>query len=227
MKQSELDSINLDIETAKKELAQYEGIDKKNQFDEKLEINTVQDINRVKYIYYSAIGANMPKDTWLIYLKIYDNKKIDIIGRSTSVENVYKFYKGIKMSVINSDLRLSRLEMSADTIGNLAIEDYNTIKPKFYEFEITNFTDSELKAQEDALNPSSNKNDNQDNNSSNTSAKRRKGFLFEDFLSQPGDSESITSGKAPKVNLPNIGSQGTPDAPPKELPANLESIEKF
>ncbi len=231
--QQKLDTINSEIDSMKKELAKYEGIDKKNTFDEKLEINTIYDLNKTKFIYYSAIGANMPKDTWLIYLKLYDNKKVDIIGRSTSVENVYKFYKGLKMSVIDSDLRLNRLEMSADTVGNTVIEDYNTIKPKFYEFEITNLTESELKEQEDALNQSSS--DSNNDKSKGSSVRRRKGFLFEDFIAEPERSESITSG--PKQSSgggsPSRPSRSSSDKsvpnnpPPKDLPANLDSIEKF
>ena len=226
--QSTLDDINRQLESAKTELANYEGIDKKNEFDDKLEINTVQAINRTKFIYYTAIGASLPANTWLIYLNINGDKKIDIIGRATSVENVYAFYKGLKMSVIDSDLRLSRLEMSADSVGNLVIEDLNSIKPSFYEFEITNLTEEELQEQENQLNSSSN-----DKNKDNSGAKRRKGFLFEDFLStgEEEEEEETTdkdSGNSGLSGLSKSLQQGKgQQQPPKNLPANLESIEHF
>lgn len=221
--QNTLDDINRQLDLAKTELANYEGIDKKNEFDDKLEINTVQATNRTKLIYYTAIGASLPANTWLIYMDVYGDKKVDIIGRSTSVENVYAFYKGLKMSVIDSDLRLNRLEMSADSVGNLVIEDLNSIKPSFYEFEITNLTEEELQEQENQLNGSSD-----DKDKTGATAKRRKGFLFEDFLSsgEEDNSESIKdvgiSGITNK--LQNKNQQGEP---PKNLPANLESIEQF
>ena len=127
------------------------------------------------------------------------------------------------MSVIDSDLRLNRLEMSADSVGNLVIEDLNSIKPSFYEFEITNLTEEELQEQENQLNGSSD-----DKDKTGATAKRRKGFLFEDFLSsgEEDNSESIKdvgiSGITNK--LQNKNQQGEP---PKNLPANLESIEQF
>ncbi|MBQ3311910.1 hypothetical protein IJG72_07530 [bacterium] len=222
-KQKELDTLNSEIDGMKKTLTQYEGIDKKNKFDEKLEINTVYDINKIKLIYYSAIGMNLPSETWLIYLKIYDNKKIDIIGRSVSVENVYKFYKGLKMSVINSDLRLNRLELSTDTPDNIVIQNYNKIKPTFYEFEITNLTDAELKAQEGEISTSEKSGD---NNQQQSSSRKRKGFLFDNFLNNADNIENLGNNNQGSSQPPASSGSGG-DAPPKDLPANLDSIEKF
>lgn len=216
--QSKLDEINGQIEANKTELQNYEDIDKKNEFDVKLEINTVQASSRTKLIYYSAIGANLPDKTWLIYLKIKDNDKIDIIGRAKTAEAVYDFYKGLKMSVINSDLRLNKLEMSADSVGNLVIEDLNSIKPTFYEFEITNMSETEIQKIEDDLNSlgaDENGRQNQENQ-----PKRRRGFLFEDFLQIP---------QVEGNNANNSGQEQRQEQnrPPKNLPANLESIEQF
>ena len=215
--QTKLNDLNSQIESNKTELQNYEDIDKKNEFDAKLEINTVQALNRTKLIYYSAIGANLPENTWLIYLKIENNDKIDIIGRSKTADEVYAFYKGLKMSVINSDLRLNKLEMSADSVGNLVIEDLNSIKPKFYEFEITNMSEDDIQRIEDDFNKIEKDNE---GNPKEGAPKRRRGFLFEDFLQLPqveGNNESQQNSN------PNSG-QGEP---PKDLPANLESIEKF
>ena len=212
--QVKLDDLNSQIEANKTELQNYEDIDKKNEFDAKLEINTVQASNRTKMIYYSAIGANLPENTWLIYLKIENNEKVDLIGRSKTAENVYEFYKGLKMSVINSDLRLNKLEMSADSIGNLVIEDLNSIKPNFYEFEITNMSENELRKIEDEFNKVET---DQDGNPIESGPKRRRGFLFEDFLQLP---QVEGNNNAQQQN------QGQGE-PPKDLPANLESIEQF
>lgn len=216
--QSKLDEINGQIEANKTELQNYEDIDRKNEFDVKLEINTVQASSRTKLIYYSVIGANLPDKTWLIYLKIKDNDKIDIIGRAKTAEAVYDFYKGLKMSVINSDLRLNKLEMSADSVGNLVIEDLNSIKPTFYEFEITNMSETEIQKIEDDLNSlgaDENGRQNQENQ-----PKRRRGFLFEDFLQIP---------QVEGNNANNSGQEQRQEQnrPPKNLPANLESIEQF
>ena len=220
--QTKLNDLNSQIEANKTELQNYEDIDKKDEFDVKLETNTVQAFNRTKLIYYSAIGANIPSNAWLIYLKIFDNGKIDIIGRSQTAESVYSFYKGLKMSVINSDLRLNKLEMSADSVGNLVIEDLNSIKPKFYEFEITNLDEAELKHLEEMLNSVERDENGNPKDSADNAPKKRRGFLFEDFLQLPGV-ESNTQQQSDNGNQ----NPGSPDEPPKSLPANLESIEKF
>lgn len=234
MNQDTLNQINAQLEADKAELANYEDIDKKDTFDSKLEINNVQSINRTKLIYYTAIGANIPPNTWLIYLKIFGDRKIDIIGRATNVENVYTFYKNMKMSVIDSDLRLNRLEMSADSVGNLVVEDLNSIKPTFYEFEITNLTDDELNKLNEELNAVERDENGNPKNPDDLNIKRRRGFLFEDFLKIPSLDQNKDNPEQNSNNNNNNNSQPqqaqqsqSTQKPPSSLPANLESIEHF
>lgn len=228
--QEKLNSINQQLEADKAELANFEDIDKKNTFDSKLEINNIQSINRTKLIYYTAIGTNIPPNTWLIYLRIFGDKKIDIIGRSTNVENVYTFYKNMKMSVIDSDLRLNRLEMSADSVGNLVVEDLNSIKPTFYEFEITNLTDEELNKLNEELNAVERDERGDPINKDEANQKRRRGFLFDDFLKVPTleqDKDNPEKSQNFNDSQPQNQEQNSQSKPPSKLPANLESIEHF
>lgn len=224
--QAKLNEINSQIEADKNELQNYEGLDRKNDFDAKLEINAVQSLNRGKLIYYSVIGENIPSNAWLIYLRIFGDKKVDMIGRSLTADSVYSFYKGLKMSVINSDLRLNRLEMSADSVGNFVIEDLNSIKPTFYEFEITNLNDNQLRKLEDELNNAERDENGNPVDKAEGIPKKRRGFLFNDFLQIPG-----VEGSSKKSNQNDGNMEGQDinqnDEPPKNLPANLESIEKF
>lgn len=228
--QEKLNSINQQLEADKAELANFEDIDKKDTFDSKLEINNIQSINRTKLIYYTAIGTNIPPNTWLIYLKIFGDRKIDIIGRSTNVENVYTFYKNMKMSVIDSDLRLNRLEMSADSVGNLVVEDLNSIKPTFYEFEITNLTDEELNKLNEELNAVERDERGDPINKDEANQKRRRGFLFDDFLKVPTleqDKDNPEKSQNFNDSQPQNQEQNSQSKPPSKLPANLESIEHF
>ena len=228
--QEKLNSINQQLEADKAELANFEDIDKKDTFDSKLEINNIQSINRTKLIYYTAIGTNIPPNTWLIYLRIFGDKKIDIIGRSTNVENVYTFYKNMKMSVIDSDLRLNRLEMSADSVGNLVVEDLTSIKPTFYEFEITNLTDEELNKLNEELNAVERDERGDPINKDEANQKRRRGFLFDDFLKVPTleqDKDNPEKSQNFNDSQPQNQEQNSQSKPPSKLPANLESIEHF
>ncbi len=226
-KQAELDNLNSDIEIAKSQLDNFAKEDRIETFDEKMEVNTVVAHNRTKLIYYTALGSSLPAQTWLLYLKISGDRKIDIIGRSTNVEHVYDFYKGMKMSVIDSDLRLNRLELSADTVGNIVIEDPNKITPKFYEFEITNMSDSDLTTTGGGT---QNNQEGQEGQEGQDAVKGRRGFLFEDFLNIPKLPDNNNPNASPGQGLPTgvpQQNQGQAGEPPKNLPANLESIEKF
>ena len=60
--------------------------------------------------------------------------------------------------------------------------------------------------------------------------KGRRGFLFEDFLNIPKLPDNNNPNASPGQGLPTGASQQNQDQagePPKNLPANLESIEKF
>lgn len=167
-------------------------------------------------------------------MKIFGDRKIDIIGRATNVENVYTFYKNMKMSVIDSDLRLNRLEMSADSVGNLVVEDLNSIKPTFYEFEITNLTDDELNKLNEELNAVERDENGNPKNPDDLNIKRRRGFLFEDFLKIPSldqnkdNPEQNNNNNNNNNNQPQQAQQSqSTQKPPSSLPANLESIEHF
>ena len=215
---AKLDEINKRIEKNKAELENYENIDKKSSFDVKLETDTIQAYNRAKLIYYTAIGESIPNDTWLVYLKMYGDKKIDIIGRSLTADSIYTFYKAMKMSVINSDLRLNSLEMASDEYGNKVVEDLNSIKPEFYEFEITNLDESELSKISGSSSSS-------DSDKTENKSRTKRGFLNGDFLETSGGSIKNTGDNG--VSEKNEKSKGSGSKPPKDLPANLESIEKF
>ncbi|MGN1124910.1 MAG: hypothetical protein ACI4SM_01865 [Candidatus Gastranaerophilaceae bacterium] len=216
--QAQLDEINASIERNRAELEKYESINKKNVFDEKMAIIKTQAQNRNKLILYTAIGLNLPQKTWLIYLKFNNGDKFDLIGRATNVEDVYTFFKGMKMSVIDSNLRLSRLEMSANSVDNLVVSDLNSIKPTFYEFELTNMTDEEIKQVDDEINTEYDEEGKPKERDENA-PRRKRGFLFGDFLNLPESSSDSTENNETQDSQQN--------EPPSSLPANLESIEKF
>ena len=110
------------------------------------DINTVMDKiiaqNRTKLFYYSAIGMSTPNKLWVSYYMSNSTGGIDIKGRSTDVDSIYAFYKGIKQLVNNSNLRLHKLEIASGSIDDVVAS--SSSGPKFYEFEITNMTPAEL-----------------------------------------------------------------------------------
>jgi len=141
-KQAKLDEINSKVQQVQEQVTAFEAEQSKlNNFDVGSEIKKVLGYNRTKLMAYSALGEAIPKNIWLTYFVAKDDEKINIKGQSSNVEDVYIFFKNLKDSLINTKLRLHRLEMLTDTIDDVVSA---PAKPVVYEFEITNMTDSEL-----------------------------------------------------------------------------------
>ncbi len=142
-KQQALDSVtikNQDID------AQVSKLDKEQQttgsFDFKGEVDVVLKNNRAKLMSYSAIGQTIPETVWITYFMTQGDGLVDIKGAATNVEDVYVFFKNMKDSLLNTKLRLQKLEMQSGSVDDLlsASESQN------YEFEITNMTTDQLAA---------------------------------------------------------------------------------
>ncbi len=142
-KQAQLDDINSKLSNVQAEIKKLEEEQNKfKDFDVNSEIKKVLNDNRSKLMSYTALGDSIPKKLWLTYFVAKDDGKIDIKGESSNVEDVYTFYRNLKDSLINTKLRLHKLEMKSDSIDDAVSIDLN--QSSDYQFEITNMTDSEL-----------------------------------------------------------------------------------
>lgn len=99
-----------------------------------LEVEKVIKANRDKLITYSALGQAIPKELWLTYLSIDNSNKIDIQGIAEDVENVYLFYRNLKSTMINSNLRLIKLENLSGNTEDIVVAPGTVL----YEFQISN-----------------------------------------------------------------------------------------
>ena len=99
-----------------------------------LEVEKVIKANRDKLITYSALGQAIPKELWLTYLSIDNSNKIDIQGIAEDVENVYLFYRNLKSTMINSNLRLIKLENLSGNTEDIVVAPGSVL----YEFQISN-----------------------------------------------------------------------------------------
>lgn len=142
-KQAQLDELNSKLSNVQNEIKKLEEDQNKfKDFDVNTEIKKVLGDNRAKLMAYTAIGDSVPKKLWLTYFVAKDDGKIDIKGEASNVEDVYTFYKNLKDSLINTKLRLHKLEMKSDSIEDAVSIDLNQASD--YLFEITNMTDAEL-----------------------------------------------------------------------------------
>jgi hypothetical protein len=85
-------------------------------------------------------------------------------------------------------------------------------------------SEEDIQRIEDELNAVEKDENGNPKSSDESTPKRRRGFLFEDFLKQPLPVEGGNSGNNDVQQQSDSGQQSEP---PKNLPANLESIEKF
>jgi len=140
--QTKLDGLNEQATKLEQQVKAYSDEEAQlDSFDVKREIQDTLKNNRSKLMAYSALGEAVPKGLWITYFFTQADGKIDIKGASTNVEDVYTFFKNLKDSLINTKLRLYRLEMATGDIDD-AVENAQ----HNYIFEITNMSEAELAA---------------------------------------------------------------------------------
>ena len=162
-KSADLDTQITDLDN---QIKQYESQNGEVQFDPLAEIEKVLKNNRLKIIAYAALGESIPKNLYLTYFMTGDDGMIDIKGCADSVEDVYVFFKNLKDSMVESKLRLSKLDLKSGSLDKIVTSTASTIDNAPYVFEITNMNDSQLKSFMDKLTSGPKKDgQNNDNNS--------------------------------------------------------------
>lgn len=249
-----LETITQKVDQVNSSLSQYATNAQNNTFNLNTTMSQVSAGNKTQILYYMSLGVSVPNKLWITYYKSLEGGKVDIVGKSSNVESIYSFYKSIKQMVNNSDVKLYKLEVTADSIDDMI---HGSFSPKYYEFEITNMTEAEL-------NPPAPSADNKDQKGGNTPASTNTSqaqFGFQ--LNKPAFAPSPTApaapnataspnpqngpaaqgppgmpnapgspgalrGSAPVPGQPNPAAQNTPQKPGGvNLPKNLQKIEKF
>lgn len=163
-KQAQLDEINSKVEQVKAEVdALSSDKSKQTNFDVNAEIKKVLTDNRAKLMAYTALGESVPKKLWITYFAAKDDGKFDIKGEATNVEDIYTFFRNMKDSMINTQLRLHKLEMKTKSLDEAVSVDPQASSG--YQFEVTNMAESEFKlptADNNKENPEKTDNNQQD-----------------------------------------------------------------
>lgn len=173
-KQAESQALDAQITQLDEQLKKYETKKEDNSFDPLAEIEIVLKNNRTKIMAYAALGESIPQNLYLTYFMTGDDGKINIKGCADSVEDVYVFFKNLKDSLVESKLRLSKLDLKNESLDKVINSTASTIDTAPYIFEITNMTDSQLQVFMNQLTSggsdkkSSNNNTNANANANNT-----------------------------------------------------------
>lgn len=167
---TELDNQITELDAQIKTLQNAQGDTSFNALDE---IERVLRNNRTKIMAYAALGESIPRNLYLTYFLTGDDGKINIRGCADSVEEVYVFFKNLKDSLVESKLRLSKLDLKSGSLDQVVNSTVSTVDDAPYIFEITNMDEQELKSFMNRLmgkKEENNNNNNEENNEQNQEA---------------------------------------------------------
>lgn len=88
------------IEKQIKELQEQQQM--AGKFSVKNEILKVLASNRTKLMSYAAIGESVPAQLWLTYFLTQGDGQISIKGGASTVEEVYLFFKTLKIHLLTA-----------------------------------------------------------------------------------------------------------------------------
>ena len=138
------DQLKNDIAVIDQELGSYNKTTT-TTFDPVNEIEKVLKNNRTKIIAYASLGESIPKNLYLTYFMAGDDGYVDVKGCSNSVEDVYLFFKNLKDSLYEANLRLNKLDLKTGSLDTVINSETSSIDTAPYVFEITNMSDDQLK----------------------------------------------------------------------------------
>ena len=156
---NKIEELDTEIKDVTEQLKKYENKDS-SDFDPYKEIEKVVKNNRKKIIMYSSLGESVPKNLYLTYFMTGNDAYVDVQGYANTVEDVYIFFQNLKDSMVDSKLRLSKLDLQTSSLEDIiqGTADYTNAP---YIFEITNMDEGQLSSFMNALRGS---NDNDDGN---------------------------------------------------------------
>ena len=149
--QTQVTELETQIKDLDEELAKYEKGSTSSAFDSVAQIEKVLKYNRAKIMAYASLGESVPKNLYLTYFMTGDDGLINIKGYANSVEDVYVFFKNLKDSLIESNLRLSKLNLKSGSLDNVLNSSESSIDNAPYLFEITNMNDNQMSSFAGAL----------------------------------------------------------------------------
>ncbi len=147
----ESSKLDTEITAIDEKLKAYNRASDNSQFDPVAEIEKVLKNNRKKIMAYAALGESIPKNLYLTYFMTGNDGYIDIKGCADSVEDIYVFSKNLKDSLVGSNLRLSKLDLKANSLDSVVNNTASNIDNAPYIFEITNMSDEQLSSFMDKL----------------------------------------------------------------------------
>ena len=100
-KQGQIDTISAEIEQLNKQL--------KSSLVSL--IKEITENNKQSMNYYESLSTDIPSNVWLTYYINKNGKEVGIEGLSININDIYAYYKSLKMLAPNSDIKLNKLDV--------------------------------------------------------------------------------------------------------------------
>lgn len=107
-------------------------------------IKQISENNKIAINYYDSLSTDIPSHVWLTYYINKDGKEVGIEGFSLDINDIYEYFKSLKMLAPNSDIKLNKLEVFQEETQNETSDADNVVlhsednSPKPFAFEISN-----------------------------------------------------------------------------------------
>lgn len=105
-------------------------------------IKQVSENNKTAINYYDSLSSDIPSHVWLTYYINKDGKDVGIEGYSMDINDIYEYYKSLKILAPKSDIKLNKLEVmqkeevDKGDLDNIVLNEDKT--QQTFAFEISN-----------------------------------------------------------------------------------------
>ncbi len=120
-------------------------------------INGIILANKQAISFYDSLASDIPSNVWLTYYYNQDGNKVAVEGVSTTINDIYGYYKSLKVLSPQSSIKLNRLQVVTGPLDDI---DANiNDNQKMFDFEIANVqSPKSQKAAQDPNSQQANKN---------------------------------------------------------------------
>ena len=97
-------------------------------------VNEIMAANKQAISFYDSLASDIPTNLWLTYYYNKDGNKVAVEGISTTINDIYGYYKSLKVISPQSSIKLNRLQVVTGPLDEMDL-DINDTK-KIFDFEI-------------------------------------------------------------------------------------------
>ena len=101
-------------------------------------VSKIMNDNKKAISFYDSLASDIPNNVWLTYYYNKDGERVAVEGISTTINDIYGYYKSLKVISPQSSIKLNRLQVVTGPLDDmeLAVND----NQKIFDFEIANVT---------------------------------------------------------------------------------------